>query len=123
MPKSRTRRASMTMWSGILRSNRIELPMVQRESRRERAHLVPHAGNRLCTRDVEKHLGDERADLAHFRFLEAARRDGGRAQADAAGVERRVAVERNGVRVDRDPRAVERLLGLLAARAFREDID
>ena len=70
-----------------------------------------------------QHFGDQRADLAHLGFPESARGDGGRAQADAAGIQRRIGVEGNGVLVDGDARAVESLLGLFAADALGEDID
>ena len=55
-------------------------------------------------------------------LAEAARGDGGAAEPDAAGVERRIDVERNGVLVDGDAGAVERLFGLLAAHAFGEHV-
>src|SRR5215472_8707474 len=113
MPKSRMRRASITMWSGILSSNRVELPTVEREPGGERADFLAHPRNGVFIRHIEKHLGDERSYLVHLGLAETARGDGGRAEPDAARVERRVGVERDRVLVDRDAGAIESLFGLL----------
>src|ERR1019366_2224929 len=125
MPKSRMRRASMTMCRLMLRlqgssPNGVELPVVEREPDGERIDLAPHRRDGLFARDVAEHFRDQRAHLAHLRFLKTAGGDGWRPQADAARVERRIGIEWDGVLVDRDARPVERLLGLLAAQAFRE---
>ena len=55
--------------------------------------------------------------------LHAAGGEGGRAEADAAGLERRIDVEGNGVFVDRDAGQSERLFGFAAEHALAEDID
>ena len=65
----------------------------------------------------------EGGDFAHFRLAEAAGGDGGTAEADAAGIERRIHVEGNSVLVDCDAGAVEGGFGLFAANAFGENID
>ena len=59
----------------------------------------------------------------HLGFAHPARRDGRRADADAAGDHRRILVERNRVLVDRDAGLAERGLGDLAGDALGEDVD
>src|SRR5947209_6597276 len=92
MPKSRMRRASMAMCTGIPRG-RIELPAIERETRREAAHALAHRRDRLLVADVLQRLHDQLAGLAHLRFAESTRGDGGRSQTNAARVERLVDVE------------------------------
>jgi hypothetical protein len=68
--------------------------------------------------DVQQHFGNHVGNRRHFRFLHPARRDGGRAQPDAAGLERRAGLERNCVFVDRDAGLVQRRLAFLAGQVF-----
>ena len=58
----------------------------------------------------------------HLRLAHAARRDRGRADADAARHHRRVLIEGDGVLVDGDAGLVERGLGDLAGDALREHV-
>src|SRR2546425_1784179 len=134
MPKSVMRRASITIWSGIsqrsrhrrcrlwsrhlLSANVIELPIVKREPCRKRAHLLAHRCNGGLVGDVVEHFRDKRSHFAHLGFTESACGDGGRAQPDAAWVERRVGVERNGGPVGGGGPAGRRLLGFLAPAAL-----
>src|SRR6476646_4925253 len=104
MPKSRIRRASITMCSGIYRASgalgrpggllysrphMLQLPAVERESRGQSLHLLTDGCDYAIVAHVLQDFGDQRANLAHLRFVEAAGGDGRRAEADAAGVERR----------------------------------
>src|SRR4051812_16089953 len=84
MPKSRMRRESMTMCSAILRPDGVEFPGVQRESRRQRADLLPHGGDSLLVGNVRQDFGDQGADFPHLGLAEAARSHRRRAQADPA---------------------------------------
>ena len=61
-----------------------------------------------------QHLGDPLTDAPHFGLFHAARGDGGRPDADAAGGHGRVGIKRDGVLVDGNSRALEVLLSLLA---------
>ena len=61
--------------------------------------------------------------MPHFAFFHAARRQGRRANADAARFHGWVSVERNGVLVDGDARLVQRFLRLASQHAFGKDID
>ena len=61
-------------------------------------------------------------DLQHFGLLQAARRDGGRSDADAAGDRRFRGIERDQIHVDGDVRAVQRRRDILSADAFRTEV-
>ncbi len=97
--------------------------MVQREAPGQRAHPLPHPGDGLLIRDMVQHFGDQRAGLAHLVNSKSASGHGGRSQADAAGVKRRVDVEGDGVLVDGNARPVEGLFGLLAADSLAEYVE
>src|ERR1700744_1410835 len=122
MPKSRMRHASMAMCSATSLLSGSEFPLVKREARGESFHAASHFPNGVLARDVLQHLRDQRARFAHLRFAEAARRHGGRAQPDAARVQRRVHVEWNRILVYGDSRQIEGFFGLLAAQPLREDV-
>ena len=66
---------------------------------------------------------DQLGDAHHLRRAHAARGERRRAEADAAGDERRLRVVRDGVLVDRDAGLVERLLGDLAGEALGPEVD
>src|ERR1051326_1522774 len=102
IPKSRTWRASITMCSGILGPDWVELPMIQREPGRQRADLLAHCGQRALIGNVCQDFADQPAHLAHLGFLKAARGDGRRAQPDAAWIEWGIGIERNRVLVHGD---------------------
>src|SRR5215813_12639294 len=106
MPKSRMRRASITIWRGILSSNAIELPVIQRKTGGERCDALPHGRDRRFVRGsathVVEHFGDQSADLAHLGLTESAGGNCRRSEPDATGVHRRVGVKRDGVFVDGD---------------------
>src|SRR6185295_2846387 len=59
-----------------------------------------------------EHVGDPVGDLFELALLEAARRAGRGADADAAGHHRRPRVVRHGILVDRDVRLAERGVGI-----------
>src|SRR5215467_9818596 len=99
MPKSRMRRASMTTCS-ILCPGRFVLPGVERETRGQSFHAPPDAGNRLLIAEVGEHHRDQPSDFAHLFLAEAARSNRGRAQTNAARVQRLVGIERNRILVD-----------------------
>src|SRR3546814_8859696 len=61
-----------------------------------------------------EHIGDHVADFLEFGDAEAARGSGGRADADAAGLDRRQRVEGDAVLVAGDRAALERLVGVAA---------
>src|SRR3954470_17938135 len=105
MPKSRMRRASMTMCSAILGPDGVELPVIKREPRGQRADLLPHGGDRLLVGNMCEHLADQSADLAHLRLAEAAGGHCRRTKPDAARIHGRVRVEGDRVLVDGDARA------------------
>ena len=50
---------------------------------------------RLDIFDIQQHFGNHVRDGRHLRFLHPARGHGGRAEPDAAGLERRAGLERN----------------------------
>src|SRR3546814_5773619 len=60
-----------------------------------------------------EHVGDHVADFLELGDAEAARRAGGRSDADAAGLDRRQRVEGDDVLVESDRAALERLVGEL----------
>src|SRR5690606_35388943 len=70
-----------------------------------------------------EHVGDHVADFLKLRDTETARRTGRRADADAAGLDRRQRVERNAVLVAGDRAALERLVGVAARDAERTQVD
>src|ERR1051326_7466369 len=122
MPKSRTWRASITMCSGILGPDRVELPMIQREPGRQRADLLAHCGQRALIGNVGQHFADQPAYLAHLGFLKTDCGGGRRGEPEAAWIEWGIGSERNRVLVHGDSRPVERLLRLFAANALGKDI-
>src|ERR1035438_8891659 len=98
MPKSRMRRASMTMCKLMLRPrhsspNGVELPIVKREPDGEHFDLLPHRRDGIFVRDVVEHFGNEPAHFAHLRFLELAGGYSRRSQSYAVRVECRIGVE------------------------------
>src|SRR6185312_15543847 len=117
MPKSRMRRASMTMCS-ILFPAGFPLPGIEREARGERLNSLADALDDLLVRNISEHRGDQAADLAHLLLFESARCCGGRPQPEPARVKGLVGIERDGVLVDRDAGGVERVFGLFAADAL-----
>ncbi len=72
---------------------------------------------------VVQRLGDPLANLPHLGLLHAARGQRRSADADAAGLHRRIGVERDGVLVHRDACVVQRVLGFAAQHALGENID
>src|SRR5215831_1651916 len=103
MPKSRMRRASMTMCS-IRKSGsgRFAFPGVQGESCGERFYFAAHARDDVLVSNIGEHGRDQLADLAHFLFFEASSGHCRRTQPDTAWVQRLIRVERNGVFIDRN---------------------
>ncbi len=66
---------------------------------------------------------DEISDIEHLVFLHTAGRNGGRTEADAAGLERALGVEGDGVLVGRDASLVEGFLDFLAGESLGLNID
>src|ERR1022692_1779035 len=89
------RRASMTMCA-ILRPHGFALPGVEREAESELPYLPPYVRDHVLARDIGQHRSDQRTHLAHFRFPEPSRSDGGRTEPDPARVHRRGGIERKG---------------------------
>ena len=70
-----------------------------------------------------KHVRDHVGDVAELGLAEATGRAGWRADADAAGLDRRQRVEWDAVLVAGDAGALEALVGVLAGEAERTKID
>src|SRR5215831_19277768 len=123
MPKSRMRRASMTMCS-IRKSGsgRFAFPGVQGESCGERFYLAAHARDDVLASDIGEHGRDQLADLAHFLFFKPSSGHCRGTQPDTARVQWLIGVERNGVLVDRNTGTVQRLLRFLSADLFRKNV-
>src|SRR5688572_13473987 len=81
------------------RAGRARLPAVERIRVGQNFDAGSNGCERFLRSRVAKDLRDTGGDLLHFFFAEAARRHRGAAEADAAGVQRRVHIERNSVLV------------------------
>src|SRR5579872_902984 len=125
MPKSPSRRTSMTMCRGMstlpVRCGR-ELPGVQRKAVGQGSDGEADLVDDLFALDVVQNLRDEFRHFANLRLAESARGDRGTAEAHPAGVEGRIRIERNRVAVGRDVRGLERRLCFLTANSLSEHI-
>src|SRR3546814_2714110 len=70
-----------------------------------------------------QNIGDHIADGLEFGDTEAARRAGGRSDADAAGLDRRQRIKGDAVLVAGDRAAFQRLVGVAAGDAQRTQVD
>src|SRR3990172_1440145 len=95
----------------------------RREGPAELTDLRPHAAGDLLVVGGGDHFVHPGGELAHLRFLHAARGDGRRADADAAGAERLARVVGDGVVVADDAGTVERLRGLLPEDTLVRQVD
>src|SRR5438445_242034 len=81
-------RSAMAMRSDTL--GRAQFPTVQGDSYGKRDDFLANFGRWRFRADVAQHLGDQLRYCAHFRLAEAARGDGGRSEAHAAGIHGRI---------------------------------
>src|SRR5262245_33565052 len=88
----------------------------------ERDHRIAHAPDRGVVAHRVEDVGDQAADLARLVETEAARRDGGRPDPEAARHEWRARVVRHGILVHRDVRMAERRVGVLAGIGLADEI-
>ena len=95
----------------------------QRKSARQVEHLFADVLERVVVATIVERFGEQVGDLEHLFFFHAARGDGGRADADAAGFEDRLGVERDAVLVHGDAGAIENLLRFFAVDVLRAKID
>ncbi len=91
---------------------------IDREAARERVHLLAHRGQVGFVVRVVQHIGHQVRGDARFLFLEAARRDRGRAHPDAARHHRLFRIVRDGVLVDGDMGLAQGRFGRLAGDAL-----
>jgi len=86
-------------------------------------HLLADALFDFRIANVRKDLGDPAANLFHFRFAHAARRDGWAAQADAARFHRWQRVKRNRIFVHGEAGAVQSFFRVGTGDAARVHFD
>ena len=80
---------SLSWWDNPTRTTNCQGPLIrQRKPRGKFAHPLPHFADGIKILDVEQDLADHVGDGGHLGFLHAAGGDGGRSEADAAGLER-----------------------------------
>src|SRR5581483_6462493 len=98
-------------------------PGIGRELGAEPGRRLPDLGGHRLVVGGPQHPGDERGDLGHLRLPHAGGGDGGGADPQPAGDERRLGVAGDRVLVERDPGPVEGLLGHLARHPERAQVD
>src|SRR5215831_4985284 len=123
MPKSLIRRTSMAMCRATLHAYGAQLPTVEWESFGERGDLAANLRRNVFRSDVPQHFGDQLGHRAHLWLAESARGDGGRTEAHAARIHRRIGVERDRVAVGGDARVLERGLRFLPPDPLREHVN
>src|SRR3569833_1098476 len=119
-PKSRILRTSSAIFTGDLRLLCLTAPpAIERETLRERLHALAHCRDRFVGSRIPNHFRAAGSHFLHFALFETAGGDGGAAETDPAGVQRRIGVERNGVLVHGDAGGIERIFRLAAFHALQ----